>query len=257
MALTNQDWVAFSLDGSNELGRLKRIGASSSGNIVDGAAGTSGTFKACETSRAERVTFELLTDVSGECRGTNLDLTILTLGGSDYAPTFKGGSITMSLSAQQSTRAVASLKARAQATQRKFDFRGQWWVDSETLIDLESLANSADPADRDMTVILTVAGIPFNCAMTMESFEFSSEVNGLHLCDVSFSSRAAPTAPSSGFAAVAFTGDNLYTLVSDTGSGDRSGTGLCESMTITVPEDGLVTISGTMLMQGGYTLAAS
>jgi len=203
------------------------------------------------------MSFELLVDVSGECRATNLDLTVLTVGGDDYAPVFKGSTITMSLSGQQSTRAAASLKARAQATQRKFDYRAQWRVDTETAIALEALANSADPADRDVTIIQTAGGISFNCAMTMESFEFTSEVNGLQMYDVGFVSRAAPTAPSSGFLAVAFTGDNLYTLLSDTGSGDRSGTGLVENLTITTPEEGLITISGTMLMQGGTTLAAS
>jgi hypothetical protein len=259
VAKTHQDWVAYSLDGSNRLGVLRRFGMSSAGNLVDGSAGNSSVFKGCEVSRTIKHSFTLLEDASGSCRATNLNLTVLTIGAVDRLASFKSGTVGMSLSGSASVRPTATLKERMQALQRKFTVAGTFRVDDGvSLIDLETIANSNTPADRDVTVLVTIAGIAFSIPMTIETFDFNSEHNAVQEFTATLVSRDVASTPTgTSIYAVAFTGDGLLTLASDLGSGNRSGTGLVESLSITIPEAGLMEVTGTMTMQGGMTLATS
>ena len=259
MAKTNQDWVAYTLDGNDHLGTLKRKEFSSDGNIVDGAAGNSSTFKACETSMTQKHDFELLMDASGECRATNLDVSVFTVGATAKIGSLIDGSVGYALSGSSSTRAINSLKEKSQATQRKYTVTGRFRVeDAEVLLALETMANSSTPSDRDVSITVTINAISFIIPMTMSNFKFSSSHAEVQEYTATFTSRAIATSPTgSSIIAVAFTGDGLLTLVSNSGSGQRSGTGLIESMNITAPNNGLVTVTGSLLMQSGYTLATS
>lgn len=248
---------AYSLDGTSHLGLLQLFDFESDGREEDGR----GLATAYEFNQLVSVgtshRFEILQDGSGQ-RSTALDVSVFNLGGSSLLASLAGGSIRVRNDTDEGA-AVNDLFDYPNAVGSGLEVNTRRLIPAADLsIAIMSDALSTTIADRHKTVNFTIGSVQFGCAMLMNNVKHSVKRGSVQEYSARFSARGTPSNPTgSTIYGVAFTGDGLLTLSADTKAGTYNCTGLITELEITFDRGQIVKNSGTILIQGQPTYAAS
>lgn len=255
---------AYTLDGLENvhLADLQVYGIEVSAETVatEGVADTSGFNQV--TGRAATHNFELLVGGAG-AKQVGLDVSVWDAGGSLIGE-LQSGTLELSIPTQDG-RGIASVFAFPNVTgARNITIRAEHLIPftSGPVVPRGLLTNARSTVVSDWTystVQLTVGtGMAFNIPMVLETAEQRFSRGDIQTYSATFLQRGAPTAVPSGttFLGVAFSGDALITLASNTGAGQWGGTGVITSLAISFARGEATRISGTLALQGQPTYTA-
>lgn len=265
--------AAFTLDGQNFLGSYvtTEIDVDIEDDLCSG--GATEFEKSEETKRSNTIRFELMAKfgTSAFCHYTNLHVTVLELGASyDVLADVKSFTLSSKIETDEGS-GVADFDKFPNAVGRTWTLEINKMVpvgDSAETLMTNMQDTVANRANRVKDVVFTLddgqaasAGA-FSWQAPMRFHKLRHEIarKKIQMFTGSAKLHGAVTAPSSGnthLLGVAFAGDGLISVVIDSGAGEYTGTGLITECEVGVEDAKVVSIRGTLEIQGALTYAAS
>ena len=230
---------AFTLGGTSYLGDFENVSFEVGSDTEEGKGGAQRHSNKVIVKQEFKATCSLMRTVTS-VRETTLDLTTLTLGAIDLKPDVRTLNLNINSTLQECSGRADRYKTY-QAVGTMFSGSGTLQVQDAATTDLvESMIGALTSLQTTLTIDLggTAAELP----VTLTKAWYTLERDGLYIVSFEFTQRGTPTSITGNtLVALILTGTALCAIVTTiTTLGDRSGSTVIESCTLTMPEQGIL-----------------
>lgn len=209
MKITTLDVTALSVGGINQLAFFESAQLSVDFDLEDGSSGAIAGVSKCITKKGGKLSLGLFSNSANACRVSNLDVSALTLGGTDIIGLCRSGTITVDISHSEGSGSADVFKYPEPVDMElKSNVMLVLPTDSNFLFGVGGFVKSilsddpADIADLHLTLALTLNSAQFTIPFVVGSFNHTANRGSLQ----EYSLSLEASAPSSGDYPVAPTG---------------------------------------------------
>ncbi len=233
------DLSAYTLGGTSYLADFDSVTFEIGSSLEEGKGGAQRHSNDVIVKQEFHATASLMRTVS-TVRQTTLNVDSILFGATDIEPDLRSLTITVNNTLQECS-ARSDRYNTYQATGTKFTGSGTLQVQDAATTDLiETLAGAL--SGLATTINGVVGGTTFELPITISKAGYKIDRDDLYMIDFEFTQRGTPTTLSGNtLFALALTGTTLCAIVSTvSGLGNRSGSTAIESMTWSIPEQGIL-----------------
>lgn len=256
-----QQITVYTLDGLDYIGDIQSTTLGVELARLEASSGVSSVAIAEEGKRTTKHAFEVLMNKSG-ARFDTAQMSVASVGGGSILGITKSGSINMQIKQADGSGwgdkdyCPSGIRKTFEVTLKKMvpiDVRLDDWL---------KWSLSATKSDRVVAVSIDCGSFTFTCNMRLMSAQEVKSAENLATLDVKLSATAQPSSPtgSGTIWAIAYAGDSLLSLVETNqafnattgvlvGTQTKSGTGLVESLGVTIEDGQILKSSGSLILQ--------
>jgi hypothetical protein len=251
--------AAYSLDGNDYLADLVMASMDGSATTVqsEGIAATDSYTQVAK--RAFRHSFEVLLDhdgTSGGRKSTALDTSVWNPGSGSLLGQLRSWDLSLAIPVSDSSGMADEFEWGQVVGARKVVLTTESFVPSGSAVSLMTdFRSSGLSGITKGAVALTFGPLAFSLPMVLTALSHSAERGSQQAYSATFEQQGAPgTAPGGGSLwGVCFSGDALLSLSWDAGAATYTATAVVESLKVSCASGGLVTASGSLVLQGAPT----
>lgn len=251
------DWVAYTQDSENYLGHLTAWGLDVSAQTDDCSGGNAVLDANVITKRRATHGFTVLhKDNTGAC-GTNLDISVFTIGGDAYLGDLTSGNINAQHTLEDGD-GVADQFAFPNITKKAVSMDATLLIpdDAVDVPLLHSMLDDSGTTQLSVSVVINLGlGLTLTLPAVMTATGYSKDRGALDKLNVSFMSSGATITANSPTQRTIFTqamtGDAVLAMVATVFTDEEyQATGVIESLSVAFNNGAITTMSGTMAIQG-------
>lgn len=201
-------------------------------------------------------------DSTNEVEASPLDVTLWSLGGTDYSTSIKSGSIEITNNGPDVSAMTAPVKKMV-PTGTALNITSELMVVSEGIFTAQNITDITGPYTGGLAVAvsITLPGETVTAPMLLRATDHSTQRGEVHFEHVSLSLRGTPTAPSdSSILSLALLGAAVCAMDYDSGVNEyKTGSGLyvvINRLGLNFRDGALIEQTMRLVYQGGMTLVA-